>query len=148
MSIYIAYQFEPRQLSKKRLEILVKQFVDLELLCNNQYSNPTEVLQMIEETHAKFSERGIQRPNNLLSKAGTALTEFSVLDYPLLLMQFWYQRDNLSSKYVPKNFNGINIHASHSGTEGIVDLIEFKPKADVFLYNTGIDYIDRSNLEL
>ena len=72
---------------------------------------------------------------------------FVVRNHPLLDVIFKYKRDK--SLYTPvDNFSGLIIHAAHSGSEGFVELLEFKPEMDAYLHSIGIDYEDLSRTNL
>jgi len=144
MPIYLAYEFQPRELTTRRLTIILNDLVDSFRLGGESYSSPEEFIEAMNRYYDRAIKFGI-KPRNLLEKAAGFV--YSVKEHPLLQLLFWSQREGLYSKYVPKKFKGISLNASHTGSEGIVDLIEFKPRMDGYLPWLGINCVDKSKLE-
>lgn len=80
--------------------------------------------------------------SNLLLRASHFTPFFLVKNNPLLEIYFKY--NDLLGVYCPVGFSGLVVHAGHSGSEGLVKLIEFKPEMDAYLEIMGINYINKS----
>ncbi len=154
MPQYLAYQFGPEQLTKERLARIIDDYFDLELRKNKNLKNSKDWFKIAERCKKHYKEVGIPLPKTLLEIAAYHVCPYNyVKNHPLLEIRFWYCKDkSIKDKnigpYVPKNFNGLNIHTKHSGSEGLVDLIKFKPEMDAYLSIIGIEYRDRSNILL
>lgn len=149
MSIYLAYQFQPRELTRNRLVRLMDDYFDF-----NMIKGPKNAEEWLESV-AKQIKRCELHPRGeivlrhvgktLLEKASYFATHYNVKNHPLLEIYIRYQD---SCYHCPENFTGLNIWAGHSGSEGVVDLIKFEPEISSYLSIIGINYDNRSVLHL
>jgi len=68
-----------------------------------------------------------------------------VKNHPTLEIYF-RNRQVEALPYCPPNFTGLNIWAAHSGSEGLIDLIQFKPEMNAYLDMLEIGYTDKSSI--
>jgi hypothetical protein len=150
MPIYLAYQTEPEQWTKDKLARIIDDYFDLQYISFNCAEEVLEYADRMTET-MKNAPSGRKllgeyiSEDCLLLRVQNFLDVCTVKNHPLLEITFRYK--DKGSK-CPDNFTGLNITPEHSGSAGIVDLIEFKPTMDDYMRKLGIDYIDRSKTKL
>lgn len=83
--------------------------------------------------------------NDALGFAAYGSAFYFVKDIPTLEVTFRYKD---SCPHCPPNFTGLSIWPGHSGSEGIVDMIEYAPTARSILLRHQIDFDDLSQQHL
>lgn len=144
MSLYLAYQFEARELTKPRLIKILDEFWDQ--YHSYRCSTSKELCEVVQA--GLIGHMSVISPKkNLLSKAKQCIhSGFRIKMHPLLYMLFRYK--DCEGPVVPPNFSGITIDQYHSGSESFLELIQFKPITDAFFTKIGIKYEDRSKIAL
>ena len=147
MPVYLAYQFCPEQLTVGILKRLMDEYYDFEP--GNGPKNAEEWFRFSEQLVQRYAsglkeEYALGDEIHLLVRAGLA-TNYRVKNHPLLQI---YIRYHDSCPLCPDDFTGLNVWAAHSGSEGMVELINLKPEMDNYLSAIGIEYEDRSKTEL
>ncbi|MBU2503558.1 MAG: hypothetical protein KJ879_00690 [Nanoarchaeota archaeon] len=149
MTIYLAYQFGPEQLTEGRFIRIVDDYFELvpkEL--EGVVIGPATGKGFLEYIKSHADESRDLAGKSLLEKAAyfTFISSW-IKRHPLLEISFC-DKGRKGSTIPDTKFTGLNIHAHHSGSEGVVDLVEFKPEIGAYLSSIGIDYKDRSKLSL
>ena len=132
----LAYQFEPKELTKERLDRITADYF------NDKFDA------MENSIKERFKEINKQYPGELMEQAAIYPGYYPVKDHPLLMIRFFCQTDKNKDEILPKSFKGLHVKILHSGSEGMVELIEFKPEMDAYLSSIGIKYEDMSNLKI
>ena len=71
---------------------------------------------------------------------------FPVRNHPLL--NLFFEHKNKKKAYLSRdNFSGLIVRANYSGSENLIELLNFKPERDAYLHSIGIDYEDLSKPE-
>ena len=140
MPVYLAYQFEPKQLTKRRVKRIVEDWGDFrEHRGFNKVEDWFEYLDWCLEhpVHKKeFRNQTFLRKLSLMNYS-------RVKGYPLLLFGF----NHLSPiEKAPKNFSGLHIKDCHT-LQAIPEMRELHPLMGTYLKDElGIEYEDRSKL--
>lgn len=145
MPHYLAFQFPPRHLTRRRLRRIIEEYYSRCRHHEDWEENPVTVDDWFADFDCNMREYGMDMglKATLLEKVGYVMGDDSVHKHPLLSLQIIYgSRVNKS----PDDFSGLSVWADHSGLEGLVDLIEFKPEIGGFLGAIGIEYEDRSRV--
>lgn len=155
MPLYLAYQFEPKQLTKDKLALILDDYFDFELKeIRKCPKNSTEWFDSVESELKRFRSLSSDEGEHLFKEIGSTWLQkasyfaywYNVKNHPLLNIYFRFKEKEFY--YCPQEFTGLNIWAEHSGSEGIVDLLEIKPEMDAYLRFIGIDYEDKSKITL
>ncbi|GEM_PF-3750192 len=148
MPKYLAYQFDSSQLTKERLLKILDDYFDLQL---RNIGNAEEWFEWTEkeiERRKNFRNPEVRlrmerAEQDVLYRADYFGYLSLVRNNPLLEIKFVH-RSTEGSAYWEKGFSGLVVYAEHSGSEGLVKLIEFKPEIDAYLEIIGINYINKS----
>ena len=149
MPSYLAYQFDLDSIPDSKLIQIMDDYFDFELYREGKFKTAREWIEAEKEylvsSWKKFLyDRNFRdiRLTDIFANSGE-MGIFSIKNHPLLDMVFKYKKDK--GPYTPtNNFSGLTIATFHSGSEGLVKLLEFKPEMSAYLHSIGIDYEDLS----
>lgn len=151
MLVYLAYQFDLKEIPEPKLIRIMNDYFDFSI---NGAKDASHWIERYMAYLSPISERLRQLDRHVDSDAISIILTygqgFHMKNHPLLDICFL---DHERKKYrrpscCPESFKGLNINAHHSGSEGFVDIINLKPEMDAYLHSIGIDYENRSKLEL
>ena len=135
MPVYLAYQIEPKEMTQDKLIHLIDNYYDF----FGKKRDSSEYIAKRQEEIKRYRNASIEHIREKMSQIGESPFEivawfaevYLVKNHPLLEITLRHN-DNCGAR-APGHFTGISISPHHSGSEGLVDMIEFKPEMDAYL---------------
>ena len=144
MGLYLAYGMNEEDLSWKQLEDIMTDCFDMATKGQEDFQRWLESSKRRRRKFLDSKVVDIVKRNSGNDKSALRFAAYFgpcslVKDHPLLEIAFGYES---SSPHSPSNFSGLNIWASHCGSERVVDMLKFKPEIERYLAIQRIPYRD------